>query len=129
MAAERLRDHGLRIGEFEAGPRNSITDVEGVTVGHVTVRRDEPDPPGGRGTGMICFGWKGGIGTASRVVDGTAVGVLALTNFGVARQLRIDGVPVGRLLEPPPPGRKTPAGSCIVVIATDAPLGGHSLTR
>ncbi|TML37992.1 MAG: S58 family peptidase, partial [Actinobacteria bacterium] len=49
MAAERLRDQGLRIGEFEAGPRNSITDVEGVTVGHVTVRRDEPDPPGGRG--------------------------------------------------------------------------------
>src|SRR5438093_5180665 len=49
MAAERLRDHGLRIGEFEAGPRNSITDVEGLTVGQVTVRRDEPDPPDGRG--------------------------------------------------------------------------------
>src|SRR5439155_1009598 len=168
MAAERLRDQGLRIGEFEAGPRNSITDVEGVTVGHVTVRRDEPDPPGGRGvaptgvtaivpgsldglartanpagkarkdveegavgagTGMICFGWKGGIGTASRVVGGAAVGVLALTNFGAPKQLRIDGVPVGRLLEQPPPGRETPAGSCIVVIATDAPLGGHSLTR
>jgi len=216
----RLRELGLRIGDLEAGERNAISDVSGVSVGHVTVSRDEPDPPAGRGvartgvsaivprpletlvrrpipagtavlngageltgsiqiaewgcietpvyltstmavgriydgavaaavaadpsvgtenfvipvvgecddgwlndartvqveatdvaralegasevvtegavgagTGMICFGWKGGIGTASRVVGGATVGVLALTNFGTHRQLRVDGVP------------------------------------
>jgi D-aminopeptidase len=45
----RLRELGLRIGRFEAGPANAITDVAGVTVGHVTVWRDEPEPPAGRG--------------------------------------------------------------------------------
>ena len=45
----RLRELGLRIGRFEAGPFNAITDVAGVVVGHVTVWRDEPDPPNGRG--------------------------------------------------------------------------------
>jgi len=45
----RLREHGLRIGRFEAGALNAITDVTGVTVGHVTVWRDEPEPPDGRG--------------------------------------------------------------------------------
>jgi len=253
---ERLRDLGLRIGDLEAGPRNAISDVRGVSVGQVSVRRDEPDPPVGcgvartgvtaivpgsldtlvsrpiaagtavlngageltgsiqiaewgcietpvyltstmavgrvydgavaaavaadpsvgtenfvipvvgecddgwlndartvqvdaadvqraldaaggevaegavgAGTGMICFGWKGGIGTASRRVGDSHVGVLALTNFGTHDQLRVDGVPVGRLLEPPPAGREAPGGSCIVVVATDAALGTHQLTR
>jgi D-aminopeptidase len=253
---ERLRDLGLRIGDLEAGPRNAISDVRGVSVGQVSVRRDEPDPPVGRGvartgvtaivpgsldtlvsrpiaagtavlngageltgsiqiaewgcietpvyltstmavgrvydgavaaavasdpsvgtenfvipvvgecddgwlndartvqveaadvqraldaagndveegavgagSGMICFGWKGGIGTASRRVGDSHVGVLALTNFGTHDQLRVDGVPVGRLLEPPPAGREAPGGSCIVVVATDAALGTHQLTR
>ncbi|MDH5281423.1 MAG: P1 family peptidase, partial [Thermoleophilia bacterium] len=45
----RLRKLGLRIGRFEAGSANAITDVSGVAVGHVTVWRDEPDPPEGRG--------------------------------------------------------------------------------
>jgi pimeloyl-ACP methyl ester carboxylesterase len=44
-----LREHGLRIGELEAGPRGTIADVDGVRVGHVTLHRDEPDPPAGRG--------------------------------------------------------------------------------
>jgi D-aminopeptidase len=44
-----LREHGLRIGELEPGPANTIADVAGVRVGHVTVVRDEPDPPAGRG--------------------------------------------------------------------------------
>ena len=253
---ERLRDLGLRIGDLEPGARNAITDVAGVSLGHVTVRRDEPDPPDGRGvartgvtaivpgpleslvsrpiaagtavlngageltgslqigewgcietpvyltstmavgrvydgavaaavaadssvgtenfvipvvgecddgwlndartvqvdaadvqraldaagedaaegavgagTGMICFGWKGGIGIASRRVGDAHVGVLALTNFGTHDQLRVDGVPVGRLLDSPPPGRDDPAGSSIVVVATDAALGTHQLTR
>ena len=45
----RPRQHGLRIGLLEPGPRNAITDVRGVSVGHVTVRREEPPPPEGRG--------------------------------------------------------------------------------
>ena len=54
----------------------------------------------GAGTGMVCFDWKGGIGTASRVVPevGATVGVLVLANFGDAPDLRVDGVPVGRTL-------------------------------
>jgi D-aminopeptidase len=46
---ERLRELGLRIGDLEPGSRNAITDVRGVSVGHVTVRREEQPPPGGRG--------------------------------------------------------------------------------
>lgn len=255
MAAS-LREHGLRIGELDPGPRGTIADVEGVRVGHVTVRRDEPDPPAGRGiartgvtailpgapetllgepvpagvavlngagemtsaiairewglietpvyltstmavgrvfdgavvaavaadpavgvenvvipvvaecddswlndarvvqveaddagraladatadaiaqgavgagTGMVAFDYKGGIGTASRVA-GATVGVLVLANFGDERDLRVDGVPVGRLLGGEPAEPRGPAGSCIVILASDAPLGPEQLTR
>jgi D-aminopeptidase len=249
-----LRDHGLRIGALDPGPAASIADVAGVRVGHVTVVRDEPGPPGGRGvarsgvtavappdpdaiygkplpagiavlngageltgalqvaewgelhtpvyltatmsvgrvldgavtaalaadprvgvddvvipvvgecddswlndarvvqvepgdagralagaaaagtvgegavgagTGMVCFDWKGGIGSSSRVTGaGHTVGVLVLANFGDRAELRVDGVPVGKLRGPP-----KPAGSCIAVVATDAPLGSAELTR
>jgi D-aminopeptidase len=79
----------------------------------------------GAGTGMCCLGFKGGIGTASRVVDGHTVGVLAMTNFGEHDRLTVAGVPVGRLI--PPAGGAAgngpgPAGSCIVVVLTDAPV-------
>jgi D-aminopeptidase len=84
----------------------------------------------GAGVGMECFGWKGGIGTASRLLPGgAALGVLVLANFGTRRELRVDGVPVGELLpagEEPP---RSPAGSCVAVIATDAPLEGAQLER
>jgi D-aminopeptidase len=86
----------------------------------------------GAGTGMSCLGYKGGIGTASRVLpDGRTVGVLTLTNFGVQQQLTIAGVPVGRLLPGPAPGRAAapPAGSCIVVVITDGPLDAAACTR
>ena len=78
----------------------------------------------GAGAGMVCFDWKGGIGTASRVVPEAeaTVGVLVLANFGSAPDLRIDGVPVGRLLPGPGQARSREAGSCIAVVATDAPL-------
>jgi D-aminopeptidase len=251
-----LREHGLHIGELSPGPENTIADVSGVRVGHVTVLRDEPEPPAGRGsarsgvtavlpgdpatlrrrglpagvavlngagemtgslqirewgifetpiyltatmavgrvydgavaaavaadpgvgvedvvipvvaecddswlsearvvqveaadaaralaaadtrfaqgavgagTGMTCFGWKGGIGSASRVVDGSTVGVLVLANFGRARELIVGGVPVGRLIGEPGAARPTQAGSCIAVVATDAPLGSAELER
>ncbi|HEX6699579.1 MAG TPA: P1 family peptidase [Gaiellaceae bacterium] len=248
----RLRELGLRIGDLDAGPSNSIADVGAVTVGHVTVWRDEPvvrtgvtaivparvdglfrepipagvavlngageltgslqirewgtldtsvylastmavgrvfdgavavaieaDPAVGvddvvipvvgecddswlsdartvhveaedagravaaataevaegavgAGTGMVAFGRKAGIGTASRLVPDLdcTVGVLVLANFGFARELRVDGVPVGRLLDAPVAERPPrPAGSCIVVGAIDAPLGPHQLER
>ena len=225
--ASTPREHGLRIGQLEPGPANSIADVAGIGVGHVTVVRDEPDPPAGRGAartgvtavvhespermyaaplaagvavlngageltgshelrelgvlrtpvylcstmavgrvydgavsvalaanpevgvdevvipvvgecddswlndardvqveaadaaravadaasaaavaqgcvgagaGMVCFDWKGGIGSSSRVAGDHVVGVLVLANFGSAEQLRVDGVPLGRLL-------------------------------
>lgn len=89
----------------------------------------------GAGTGMCCLGFKGGIGTASRqvTVEGHApqftVGVLALTNFGQRDRLTIAGVPVGRLLPPAVGPEPKPAGSCIVVILTDAPLDAAGCTR
>jgi D-aminopeptidase len=86
----------------------------------------------GAGTGMSCLGFKGGIGTSSRVVPSDhAVGVLALTNFGERQRLTVDGVPVGRLLAPAADAdlQAPPAGSCIVVVVTDAPLDAASCAR
>jgi D-aminopeptidase len=255
----RLRELGLRIGRFETGPANAITDVTGVTVGHVTVWRDEPEPPEGRGvartgvtavlpappdtifaapvpagtavlngsgeltsslvvrewgtietpvyltsthavgrvydgaievavasdsrvgtedfvipvvgecddswlsegrvvqvepadagravaaasggavpegavgggTGMMTKGYKAGIGTASRIAPsvGGAVGVLVLSNFYPPPGLVMDGVPVGALLGESSKTRRTKAGSCIAVVAVDAPLSSHQLER
>jgi D-aminopeptidase len=85
----------------------------------------------GAGAGMIAFDWKAGIGTASRRLPElqATLGVLVLANFGAAPELRIDGVPIGRALVPQDRTRSTPAGSCIVVVATDAPLGSAQLSR
>lgn len=84
----------------------------------------------GGGTGMICHGFKGGIGTSSRVLaaeqGGWTVGVLVQANHGQRRLLRVDGVPVGQFIGPnkvPLPGQRVDgAGSIIVLVATDAPL-------
>ena len=88
----------------------------------------------GAGTGTVAFGWKGGIGTSSRVVakGPWTVGVLVQTNFGDWPDLLIQGVPVGREL-----GRngmhplrdKGASGSVVIVIATDAPLSDRNLRR
>ena len=106
----------------------------------------------GGGTGMVCLGFKGGIGTSSRVIDkklgGYTVGVLVQSNFGVKSQLTIAGVPVGKELadtlnikiydepsaESNPDGYReknewSDQGSIIVVVATDAPLLPHQLKR
>ena len=86
----------------------------------------------GAGTGMQCFDFKGGIGTSSRVlpdVEGAyTVGVLVLTNYGDREHLRIDGVPVGRELDDLMPVAHH-EGSCVVIVATDAPLLPHQLRR
>lgn len=94
----------------------------------------------GGGTGMMCLGFKGGTGTASRVVkikDSTyTVGVLVQSNFGGKRNFTIAGVPVGRELRDTmnyefkaPPSYQPGDGSIIVVVATDAPLLPHQLKR
>jgi D-aminopeptidase len=86
----------------------------------------------GGGTGMICFEFKGGIGTASRKVQihgkEYVVGVLVQTNFGRREQLRIAGIPVGTEI---PDHLIKPKGtsSIIIVVATDAPLLPHQLKR
>lgn len=255
----RLRDLGLRIGRFEAGSANAITDVAGVSVGHVTIWRDEDEPPAGRGiartgvtavvpapletlhrepvpagvavlngageltssmviaewgwietpvyltsthavgrvydgaidvavgadpnvgtedfvipvvgecddswlsegrvvqveaadagravaaasggavtegavgggTGMTTKGYKAGIGTASRIAPsiGAPVGVLVQSNFWAPPGLVMDGVPVGDLLGELADARRMRAGSCIAVVAVDAPLSAQQLER
>ena len=92
----------------------------------------------GAGTGMVSYGFKGGIGTASRRLlekeGGFTVGVLVNANHGRKPELVVGGVPVGKLYEAPTaaaevlsPGQSE--GSIIIVIATDAPLDGRQLTR
>ena len=92
----------------------------------------------GAGTGTVAFGWKGGIGTSSRHIPaslgGYTVGVLVQTNFGGV--LTIAGAPVGQELgqyylqkETKPSGKDKPDGSCMIVVATDAPLDARNLKR
>jgi len=88
----------------------------------------------GAGTGVVCFGFKGGIGSASRSVGGYRLGALVQANFGRRRDLLIAGVPVGqRLLAYPgeegPEPEDVPPGSIMVVLATDAPLDARQLGR
>jgi D-aminopeptidase len=88
----------------------------------------------GAGTGTMCFGWKGGIGTASRVLPielgGFTLGALVQSNFGRPRDLMIAGVPIGRSLQPPSTSVKTyDQGSIMIALATDAPLEARQLHR
>lgn len=92
----------------------------------------------GAGHGMVAFGWKGGIGTASRAVESTGrggtLGCLVLTNMGRAEDLVVGGAPVGRPAGHPPPlepvADEEPAdGSVIVLLATDAPFDARQLGR
>lgn len=127
------------VGETNDG---SLNDIQGrhVRAPHVHQALAEatagPVAEGavGAGTGTTCYGWKGGIGTASRKLPAEAggfrVGALLQTNFGRPQDLTICGVPVGRVLRPLR-GGGTPAepGSVMVVLATDAPLDARQLTR
>jgi D-aminopeptidase len=88
----------------------------------------------GAGTGTVCFGFKGGIGTASRKLTksmgGYTVGVIVQSNFGGV--LQIDGVPVGKELNKYYLQEQLKAkedGSCMIVVATDAPIDSRNLTR
>lgn len=113
-----------------------LNDARGRHVGSVEVRAALADAKGGPvlqgsvggGVGMTCYGFKGGIGTSSRVVSAGTVGVLVQANFGLTEDLQICGVPVGQMLgkagrpEPPP-------GSCMMIVATDIPLDARQLGR
>jgi D-aminopeptidase len=94
-----------------------------------------PEGAVGAGTGTSCFGWKGGIGTASRVIskgrDRVTIGALVQTNFGRPGQLTLSGVPVGSHLWPPDTQQRERAndGSVMIVLATDAPLSSRQLRR
>jgi D-aminopeptidase len=85
----------------------------------------------GGGTGMICHGFKGGIGTASRVVDGETVGVLVQANHGRRARFRVDGIPAGERIGDhiPTPNDDEGSGSIIGIVATDAPLLPHQCDR
>ena len=123
------------INGFHVKPEHVARALGGVSGGPVA------EGSVGGGTGMICHGFKGGIGTASRVVPaahgGFTVGVLVQANHGRRARFQVNGVPVGRVIGPeevPLPRPSTPApaagpgrgaegaGSIIAVVATDAPL-------
>jgi len=131
------------VAETYDGGLNDINGMH-VTAAHLhqalTVAATGPVPEGnvGGGTGMVCHEFKGGTGTASRIVNGWRVGALVQANYGDRERLAIDGVPVGRELsrtvipsawdEEEAIARRG-AGSIIVILATDAPILPHQLTR
>jgi D-aminopeptidase len=137
---ENVRSVNAVVGETNDGALNDIRGLH-VTTAHVTTAittaRAGAVEEGavGAGTGTICFGWKGGIGTSSRVLSardgGYVLGVIVQTNFG--GNLTIDGLPIwkslghGAFASPAP--RATADGSCMIVIATNAPLTARDLQR
>jgi D-aminopeptidase len=163
---ENVRSVNAVVGETNDGGLNDIRGLH-ITREHVTAAlanaREGPVEEGavGAGTGTIAFGWKGGIGTSSRLVAQAGrtytVGVLVQTNYG--GKLTIGGVPVWKELSPRPSGGNLPAkagdlpaeagshgilnphrgfrleaeadadGSCMLIVATDAPLDSRSLKR
>ncbi len=126
------------VGETNDGQLNDIRGRH-ITKRHVLEAiqnaSDSPVQEGnvGAGTGTICFGYKGGIGTASRKLPkslgGYTVGVLVQSNFGGV--LRVNGRPVGKELEEFPfkEALQKGDGSCMIIVATDAPLDVRNLKR
>jgi D-aminopeptidase len=112
-----------------------VTDAD--TVAALESAKSGPIQEGnvGGGTGMVCYGFKGGTGTASRKYGPYTVGVLVQCNCGRRAQLRIAGVPVGKEIQDSIPYAKNRAfrdedvGSIIIVVATDAPLLPQQLKR
>src|SRR5262249_11256682 len=134
---DRVRSVNPLVGETNDGGLNDIRGLH-VTREHVLSAianaKTGPVPEGavGAGTGTMCYGWKGGIGPSSRRTGGYPVGVLAQTNFG--GNLTIAGVPVFKTLQPPrrqnAAAPLNPAdGSCMLVVATDAPMDARDLRR
>ena len=137
---EQVRSVNAVVGETNDGtlneirarrvrPADAIAAIEGAKTGPVQ------EGAVGAGTGTIAFSWKGGIGTSSRKLPaslgGWTVGVLVQTNYGGV--LQVAGVPVGQALGQyylkDELSKASGDGSCIVVIATDAPLSDRNLER
>jgi D-aminopeptidase len=139
---EEVRSVNPIVGETNDGVLNNIRKMA-VTKEHViqaiNVASSGPVAEGcvGAGTGTICFGWKGGIGTSSRLLPpvgklgGYTVSVLVQTNFGGV--LQIDGIPVGKKLNQyylkEDLENNSADGSVMIVLATDAPLSDRNLKR
>lgn len=120
------------INGFHVKSEHVFQALESASAGFV------PEGGVGGGTGMVCHGFKGGIGTSSRVLDdehgGYTIGVLVQANHGSRRQLRVAGIPVGLELTDLMPEYHTTEGfdlssSIIVIVATDCPLLPHQLKR
>jgi D-aminopeptidase len=109
------------------GEKEVRTAVNKATTGTV------PEGAVGAGTGTSCFDWKGGIGTASRVLSpkrgGFTIGALVQSNYGNSPEMVIAGVPVGQHIQPPLPDERVEDGSIMIVLATNAPLNGRQLGR
>jgi D-aminopeptidase len=123
------------VGETFDGYLNDIR-AQRVTAEHVdaafaAASADVAEGNVGGGTGMICHEFKGGIGTASRIVGDRVVGVLVQANYGRRGRFRVNGVPVGELIGDriPTPQPRDEWGSIIGVAATDAPLLPHQCER
>ena len=159
---EQVRSVNPLVGETNDGGLNDIRGLH-VTRDHVleAIRNAKSGPVAegtvGAGTGTVCYGWKGGIGTSSRRAGSYIVGVLAQTNFG--GNLTIGGVPIYKALQPPSRrqnadrgagapgselrgkgapgselrGKGAPGsendGSCMLIVATDAPIDARELRR
>jgi D-aminopeptidase len=120
------------INGFHVKPEHAFNAIDTARSGSV----DEGNVGGG--TGMVCNGFKGGIGTSSRKLTekdgGYTVGVLVQCNYGSRQNFRVAGIPVGREISSEDPYAYQPSdiaerGSIIIVIATDAPLVSHQLKR
>ena len=136
---EQVRSVNAVVGETNDGRLNDIrgrhVSEEDVLSAIRNAKTGEVEEGNvGAGTGTICFGWKGGIGTSSRKLPvslgGYTVGVLVQSNFGGI--LEIGGIPVGKLLGTYPFRKEIEQdsdGSCMIVVATDAPLSDRNLKR
>ena len=135
---ENVRSVNALVGETNDGTLNDIRGLH-VTRDHVISAISNAKTGAveegavGAGTGTVAFGWKGGIGTSSRRVrqqsDTWTVGVLVQTNYG--GRLVINGIPVWKVLSPSSRAANPPAadGSCMIVVATNAPLDARDLKR
>jgi D-aminopeptidase len=120
------------INGFHVKPEHAFNAIDSAHGGPV-----EEGAVGG-GTGMVCNGYKGGIGTSSRKLSekdgGYTIGVLVQCNYGSRQNFRVAGIPVGREISSEDPYAYQPSeiserGSIIIVVATDAPLVSHQLKR
>src|SRR5215470_1696339 len=127
---EQVRSINPLVGETNDG---FLNDIRARVVGRPEVMHAIDSARGGvveegavgAGAGTVAFGFKGGIGTASRKAGAYTVGVLVQSNFGGS--LQIDGIPVGRELRAA--GPNTGGGSCMMIVATDAPVDARNLHR